>query len=110
MALGRTPLLVPLDAKPQEVEALVDVGDLRLGRGKPQPHPTEHLCRLLPQPLRVGAGTSNHRQPIIRIADQAVVGQAPMSTRLPAVGGAHRSPRLGEMIVEDAERDVAEQR
>src|SRR5215813_11277826 len=75
-------LAVALDAPAEEVEALIDVGDLRLLRRQAQAHRGQDRRRVLAHLLRVLAGAGDHEQPVVRIADEPVVAQA-----LGAAGG-----------------------
>jgi hypothetical protein len=75
VALGRASLWVPLDAEPEEVEALVDVAGPCLGGGQVQP---------------IGASTA---ATCSRIASAWALEPATMTTSRPRSGPAARSPR-----------------
>ena len=72
--LARAPFLVPLDAEPEEVEALVHVGDPRLRLGEPQPHGTKYRCHLFAQGVDVGTPAGHQYHEVVRVANETVGG------------------------------------
>jgi len=60
------------DTEAQEVEALVDVGDLRLRIRKAQAHRGEHRRHLRAERLGVLTGASNKDDEIVRVPDEPV--------------------------------------
>ena len=102
---------MPPHAEAQEVEALVDVGDPRLAVRQAQAHRGEHRCGLVTHGLGVGTSAGHQHHEVVRIADEPVRGQ----TRAPPLLArarvrAHRRPGRDEVLVEDREGDVGQQR
>jgi len=62
-----------LDAPPEKVEALVDVGDQSLVRGQAQAHPGQDSGDLLLQGFGVAAGARDDQAPIVGVSDQPVI-------------------------------------
>ena len=80
------PLTVTLDAPPEEIEALVDVGDQGLLRRQAQAYRGQDPRDLLPQGFGVGlrAQMTRHQSSAYRI--KPVVGQTLTTTLGPLVG------------------------
>src|SRR5262249_54226246 len=103
------PLAVALDAPAEEVEALADVGDLRLLRRQAQAHRGQDRRRVLAHLLGVLAGAGDHEQPVVRIADQPVVALAPASPDGPlALGVARAAGDLGDRLVQHPRGQVGQ--
>ena len=75
-----------------------------------KPHREKHRCCLVSQALGVGSVPGHHDHPVVRVADEAVVGQALASALLPLMRVAHRLPGRDEVLVEDRQGDVGKQR
>ena len=104
-------LAVTLDAPPQEVHALVDVGDQGLLLRQDQPHRGQHLRGLLSQGQRILPGARDQQRPIVGEPHEAVVRQAIATPLGPAPGRGCRTARcLGEVFVQPGQGHVAEQR
>ena len=58
-------LLMPLDVESQKVEALVNINDLGLIRGQPQPHLVQDVLNLNPQTVRMSPFTVDHDNEVI---------------------------------------------
>src|SRR4051794_34672450 len=67
-------LAVTLDTPPQEVDTLVDVGDLRLLFRQAQTHRSEYRRCLVAHADRMLAGAGHEQQPVVCVPDQTVVG------------------------------------
>jgi hypothetical protein len=102
---------VPLDAKSQEVEAFVNVGDLRLALRQAQAHRNQHRGHLGSQRLGVRLGSRHQHHEVVREADEAVGGEPVGATPKALIPGrAHRLPRPGEVLVQVGQGDVGQQR
>jgi len=93
VALGCALLLVPLDTEPEEVQALVDVGDQGLLRRQAQAHRGQDLRDLFPERLSVALGARDHQAPVVRIPDQPVGGKTFLTALRPLPGFARGSSR-----------------
>ena len=87
----RASLPVPLDAEPEEVEALVDVADPRLRLRQAQAHRRQYRRDLFSQGFGVRLGARHQDHEVVRIADEPVGGQ-PLPASLARAGG--ECPRL----------------
>src|SRR5512132_2833715 len=68
IALTRASLLVPLDAEPEKIEALVDMGDPRFRLRQAKAHRGKLRCDLLTQRLGMGTAASHQHDEIVRVA------------------------------------------
>ncbi len=67
----------PHDAEPEQVKAVVDVGDVRfLGRERQSHLLCHELGRLLFDGVGLGFGTAHQHHEVVRIADHSIAGQA----------------------------------
>jgi hypothetical protein len=85
--------------------------DHRLLLRQAQAHRRDHLGDLVPELFGVASGPVHHDHEIVRVADEAVGGEAlvaPVAASLRVV--TERLPGLGEVIVEDRQGDVGQQR
>src|SRR5487761_1317094 len=101
--------LLPPDAEAQEVEALIDMSNPRFRLRQDQAHRAKYRCRLVAQAFGVFAGSCDQQHVIIRVANEAVVGEA-LEPSLLASPWSHRCPGPGEMLIQNRESNVAEQR
>ena len=104
-------LRLPLDAEAEEVEALVDVADPRLLLRQAQAHRGEHRCHLVAQRLGVRAGAGDHAP---RSRPRSGRGGrwpalARRRWRVP-LGCPAPAQACGEVLVEDGQGDVGQQR
>lgn len=104
-------LAVTLDAKPEEVEPLVDVNHLSLDLGQAQPERGQDRCHLITQPFGRTARAVHHDDEVIRIADEAPIGLAMAAAPLALRRGCHHLlPLPGEMLIQHQQGDVGQQR
>lgn len=100
----------PLDAEAEEVEAVVDMGDVRLLGRERQAHLLPHeLGRLLFERLGLGLGATDQDHEVIRIADHSVAGLALGHPPLALVWRAG-VPGVLEATVENREGNIREER
>jgi hypothetical protein len=77
----------------------------------PQPDPGQHGRHLLTQLLGVAPFALDYDDEVVGVADQTVGRLAVVAALGPLVGRAHRLvPLLGEMIIQDGQGDVGQQR
>jgi hypothetical protein len=105
-----SPLLVALDAPPQEVDALVDMADARLGLRQAQAHGGQHRCDLVLELLGVRLGAGHHDDEVVRVADQPPGGLPALTPIVALGGGPHCLPGPSGMLVQHRQGQVAEQR
>jgi hypothetical protein len=99
-----------LDVPPQELEALIDVDHPRLVGRQAQTHRREHCGYLVPQRVGVVARAVDHDEEVIRVADQSH-GRTACAAMLGACPfGTERFPFAGEVLVQDGQGDVRQQR
>jgi hypothetical protein len=111
VALARASLWVPLDPEPEKVEALVDVDDPRFRLRQAKAHRGKLRCDLLTQRLGMGTAAGHQHDEIVGVADQPPGRQPFASMPLPRRrGGAHGLPCPGEVLIQDRQGQVAEQR
>ena len=71
----------------------------------------EHRCYLFSQGLGVSLGARHHHHEIIRVTHEAIRGVSVVAAGCPLSPGCHVTlPGFGEMIVEDRQRNVGQQR
>src|SRR6478672_13531550 len=100
----------PLDAEPEKVEAVVDVGDVRLLGRERQAHLLAHeLGRLLLERLGLGLGATHQDHEVVRVADHSIAGVALGHPPL-ALMWRTGVPRVLEATVENREGNVREER
>jgi hypothetical protein len=98
------------DAKPEQVEAVVDVGDVRfLGRERQAQLLAHTLGRLLLERLRLGLAASYQHDEVVRVADHSVAGEA-LGPVADALVCRPRRPGRLDVAVEHREGDVRKQR
>jgi hypothetical protein len=100
-----------LDVPPEEVQALVNVGDQGLLLRQAKAHRGQDPGDLLPQRFGVLAGAFDHQAPVVGIPDQPVrrlTLRAALGAGVVAERGASRS--LGDVLVQDRQGYVAQQR
>jgi hypothetical protein len=105
------PSLPPsLDAKAQEVEGPVHVGDERLVRREPKPEAVQKLGGLISQRLCLLTGAGHQDHEIVRVPDESSDGPA-LRAKVAALSLPSRRfrPRGLEGLVEGSERQVGEQ-
>jgi hypothetical protein len=99
-----------LDTEPQEIEALVDVADARLVLRQDKAYRGEHRCHLRFHALGVVPVARDQHHEIVRVPYEPVVGEPVPSSPSTIDVGAGTLPELGEIIVEDRQGHIAEQR
>jgi hypothetical protein len=104
-------LAAALDVPAEEVEALVDVGDQGLFLRQAQTHRGQHPCDLLAQGFRAGLRARHDQAPVVAVSGQPVVRQSMTAAREPVVAACPGPARsLGDVLVQDRQGHVAEQR
>src|SRR4051794_22823597 len=83
---------------PEEVEALVQVHHLRLGRREAQPQGGQDGGDLLSDRFGVLAGAVDHHDEVVRVADQSIDRTAALANASAPRADSRRLPLLGEVI------------
>jgi hypothetical protein len=99
-----------LHPKPEEAEALVNVGQSGLGRRIDEPHPTEDHWHLSHDGLSLGAGPLHHDDIVVGVPDQPVGGVPRARQIVPAAAvAAHLLPPMLELPIEHVQGHVHQQ-
>ena len=89
----------------------IDVGDQGLILRQAQTHRGQDPRYFLPQGFGVDLRAGDDQTPVVRVPDKAVVGQTLGATLGPLVGAGSRASRgLGDVLAQDRESHVAQQR
>jgi hypothetical protein len=100
-----------LDAPPQKVDTLVDVGDLGLLLRQAQAHRGEYRCRPVSHLHRMLAGAGHQQQPIIGVPNQPIIGlPVPFAFRPLDPSGAWPYGNPVDVLVQHREGHIGQQR
>jgi hypothetical protein len=81
-----------------------------LSGGQPQPQRGYHLRDLVQQRLRVMAAAFDHDDEVVGVPDQPVGGLTALAAPVSLITVTHRRPRPSEVLVQDGQGDVGQQR